>query len=231
MATKKLNSVKQKLKDTVKLSAISSPGIKDGTDAPKIKKIGKHNDDSVINDSIIEDSDTDDAEDGSDFDAELDEELDGDIIDVIDDNDAFDINDVSNAFDEIDVKDTAEDYENDMFDGSILTETEIEEDSGFSKKLNFNNFSDIDFYNTVMQKPILTSKYLTRYEKIRAISERICMLSKGAPPTIIDIIGKTNLEIANLELQHKKLPFIIQRKLPNGKIENISVNNLIDINH
>jgi hypothetical protein len=58
------------------------------------------------------------------------------------------------------------------------------------------------------------------------------MLTNGAPSTLSHetIADKTNMEIAHLELKQRKLPFIIQRKLPNGLIENISVNNLIDIN-
>lgn len=88
------------------------------------------------------------------------------------------------------------------------------------------NFSDNIFFNSVISIPKYTSKYLTRFEKIRAISERACMLSNGAPSTLPDK-DIPCIQLAELELAQKKMPFIIQRKLPNGITENISINNLI----
>ena len=179
--------------------------------------IGIDDDDDVGGDEV--DIDDDDDDDDNDVDIDADADIDADIDIDID----ADIDEDADA--DADPKEALDEYGNFIFDGT----TEPDDDIGFSKKLGINSFSDADYYNNVTLKPILTSKYLTRFEKIRVISERITMLTNGAPSTIPDISDKTNLEIANLELKHGKLPFIIQRRLPNGKTENISVNTLIDI--
>jgi DNA-directed RNA polymerase I, II, and III subunit RPABC2 len=61
---------------------------------------------------------------------------------------------------------------------------------------------------------------LTKYEKTRIIGIRTKQINEGAKPyldvnpTIID-----GYIIAQLELEHKKLPFIIRRPIPNGGSE------------
>jgi DNA-directed RNA polymerase I, II, and III subunit RPABC2 len=65
-----------------------------------------------------------------------------------------------------------------------------------------------------------TLPFLTKYEKTRVLGIRTKQLNEGAKPyvdvnpTIID-----GYIIAQLELEHKKLPFIIRRPLPNGSSE------------
>jgi DNA-directed RNA polymerase I, II, and III subunit RPABC2 len=65
-----------------------------------------------------------------------------------------------------------------------------------------------------------TYPFLTLYERTRIIGLRANQLSQGArsfvpvPPQMTDV-----REIARLELAQKKLPFIIQRPLPNGTFE------------
>ena len=65
-----------------------------------------------------------------------------------------------------------------------------------------------------------TLPFLTKYEKTRILGIRTKQLNEGAKPyvdvnpTIID-----GYIIAQLELEHKKLPFIIRRPLPNGSSE------------
>ena len=62
--------------------------------------------------------------------------------------------------------------------------------------------------------------FLTKYEKTRILGIRTKQLNEGAKPyvdvnpTIID-----GYIIAQLELEHKKLPFIIRRPMPNGSSE------------
>ena len=178
-----------------------------------------------INDDEINEEDEDDDEIIEDDINEAPDDEDDDIIYEETQEDDIEVNE--------DTKDPVDEFGNYIFEGT----TEPDDDIGFSKKLNLNNFSDVDFYNNICIKPTLTSKYLSRFEKIRVISERITMLTNGAPSTLTngayddgdDVTDKTNLEIANLELKHGRLPFIIQRKLPNGKIENVSVNALINI--
>jgi len=65
-----------------------------------------------------------------------------------------------------------------------------------------------------------TLPFLTKYEKTRILGIRTKQLNEGAKPyvdvnpTIID-----GYIIAQLELEHKKLPFIIRRPIPNGSSE------------
>jgi DNA-directed RNA polymerase I, II, and III subunit RPABC2 len=65
-----------------------------------------------------------------------------------------------------------------------------------------------------------TLPFLTKYEKTRILGIRTKQLNEGAKPyvdvnpTVID-----GYIIAQLELEHKKLPFIIRRPMPNGSSE------------
>jgi DNA-directed RNA polymerase subunit K/omega len=65
-----------------------------------------------------------------------------------------------------------------------------------------------------------TYPFVTLYERTRIIGLRANQLSQGArpfipiPPQVTDV-----REIARLEFAQKKLPFIIQRPLPNGTFE------------
>lgn len=65
-----------------------------------------------------------------------------------------------------------------------------------------------------------TLPVLTKYEKTRVIGQRASMIEHGAipfievPPNIID-----SVLIAEMELNEKKIPFIIKRPLPNNGFE------------
>jgi DNA-directed RNA polymerase I, II, and III subunit RPABC2 len=61
---------------------------------------------------------------------------------------------------------------------------------------------------------------MTQYEFTKAISFRASMLSNGALPYIEVPEGVTDsYQIAKMELQAKRLPFIFKRPLPNGQYE------------
>ena len=65
-----------------------------------------------------------------------------------------------------------------------------------------------------------TYPFLTLYERTRIIGLRANQLSQGARPFISIPAHVTDVrEIARLELAQKKLPFIVQRPLPNGTFE------------
>ena len=75
-----------------------------------------------------------------------------------------------------------------------------------------------------------TIPFLTKYEKTRILGQRAKQIENGAKPfvkvpeTIID-----SYIIAELELQQKKIPFIIRRPLPNGAFEYWNVKDLDNI--
>lgn len=65
-----------------------------------------------------------------------------------------------------------------------------------------------------------TYPFLTNYEKTKIIGLRANQLSKGFIPLIAVPKHITDVrDIARLELEQKRLPFIIKRPLPNGDFE------------
>jgi len=83
----------------------------------------------------------------------------------------------------------------------------------------------VDYVETVVPK--LSAKgahrtypFLTLYEKTKIIGLRANQLSKGARPyvPVPDHITSVR-DIARMELEQKRLPFIVKRPLPNGAYE------------
>jgi DNA-directed RNA polymerase I, II, and III subunit RPABC2 len=64
----------------------------------------------------------------------------------------------------------------------------------------------------------VSSNILTKYEKVKIISIRAEQLARGAQPAVT-FKEFDPVNIAHKELQERKLPFMIRRKLPNGKTE------------
>lgn len=83
----------------------------------------------------------------------------------------------------------------------------------------------IDYTESVIPK--ITDKsshktypFLTIYEKTKIVGLRSNQLSQGAKPYIAVPEHVTSVrEIARMELEQKRLPFIIKRPLPNGQYE------------
>lgn len=77
-----------------------------------------------------------------------------------------------------------------------------------------------DDYGNIIDPLHKTSPILTKYEKTRIIGQRAKQISDGSKPYIH--LSHTIIEphiIAEMELQEKKLPFIIKRPIPNGGFE------------
>jgi DNA-directed RNA polymerase subunit K/omega len=65
---------------------------------------------------------------------------------------------------------------------------------------------------------------LTKFEIVRVIGVRATQIANGAPPTVEVMDGMTDpIEIARLEFSCGKIPIIVERKYPNGRVEEISV--------
>ena len=92
-----------------------------------------------------------------------------------------------------------------------------------------NQSSDIiESESTSDLKPILTTPYLTKYERARVMGTRALQISMGAPVQItVDSNVTDPIIIAEKELQARKLPLIVRRYLPNGEYEDVDVRNLI----
>jgi DNA-directed RNA polymerase subunit K/omega len=96
--------------------------------------------------------------------------------------------------------------------------------------------SSLDYQETVIQKLPLQSippdskeapdayhksqPFLTQYEKTRILGFRTNQLAQGAIPYVVvpDHIRNV-LEIAKMELEQRRLPFIIKRPMPDGTFE------------
>lgn len=72
----------------------------------------------------------------------------------------------------------------------------------------------------------MTKKILFNYERVRLLGERARQLSLGAKPMLKNVDTLDAKTIAKLELEHKVIPLIILRELPNGRIEKWKVSEL-----
>jgi DNA-directed RNA polymerase subunit K/omega len=62
--------------------------------------------------------------------------------------------------------------------------------------------------------------FLTQFEKTRILGFRTNQLAQGAKPYIkVESHIKSTLEIARLELEQRRLPFIVKRPMPDGTFE------------
>ena len=77
-----------------------------------------------------------------------------------------------------------------------------------------------DSKGKIMDPMHTTMPFLTKYEKARIVGARAEQLDRGAIPMIkLDPEIINGRIIAEMELEQKKIPFILARPLPNGKIE------------
>jgi DNA-directed RNA polymerase subunit K/omega len=82
-----------------------------------------------------------------------------------------------------------------------------------------------------LKNPKGTLPYYYKYEQVTAIATRAQQLAEGARP-LVSIEGMVTSapdfvwKVAEKELQEKRLPFILHRRIPNGKSEYWSTNEL-----
>jgi DNA-directed RNA polymerase subunit K/omega len=87
-----------------------------------------------------------------------------------------------------------------------------------------------DEYNTIIDPLHRTIPYLTKYEKARILGQRAKQIESGSEPFIN--IPESVIDghiIAELELQQKRIPFIIRRPIPDGSFEYWHVRDLENI--
>jgi len=76
----------------------------------------------------------------------------------------------------------------------------------------------------------VTYPFLTNYERTKCISFRASQIANGAKPYIKIPPGVTDsYEIAKMELEHKRLPFIIKRPVSDGSFEVWRLSDLLTI--
>lgn len=79
-------------------------------------------------------------------------------------------------------------------------------------------------------KTNITHPILTVYEKAKILGTRAMHLAKGAPMALTDVPeGITDLiTIAEMELEAKVLPILLERPMPNGELEEWDPNQMFD---
>ena len=88
-----------------------------------------------------------------------------------------------------------------------------------STNLIHDNLVDNKTINKLCENEKKTSPLITKYEYSNIISIRMTQLADGAV-CFIDDEGFDNIEeIVHEEIKQSKLPFIIERKMPNAKSE------------
>uniref|UniRef100_A0A6C0HE31 Uncharacterized protein n=1 Tax=viral metagenome TaxID=1070528 RepID=A0A6C0HE31_9ZZZZ len=139
------------------------------------------------------------------------------------------------------MENTNEGYEDDYEEGleeEVEEDIELEEPSKDSRSLQFLKMHHpecrLDYIEDVLKILPLTSfppdqkldlhhksiPYLTLFEKAQVIGFRANQLAQGShplvkvPPHITDVI-----DIARLELEQKRMPYILRRVMPDGSFE------------
>ena len=87
-----------------------------------------------------------------------------------------------------------------------------------------------DDYNTIIDPLHKTIPFLTKYERARILGQRAKQIESGSEPFIN--IPESIIDghiIAEMELQQKRIPFIIRRPIPNGSFEYWHVRDLENI--
>ena len=73
-----------------------------------------------------------------------------------------------------------------------------------------------------------TYPFLTNYEKTKCISFRASQINHGAKPYILVPTGvNDSYQIAKMELEARRLPYIVKRPLPDGNYEVWRLNDLL----
>jgi DNA-directed RNA polymerase subunit K/omega len=196
------------------------------------------NDNDNDNDNNNNDNDNNDDPDEDVDDEDDDEDLDPDMDDPIIPGEIKDNQELKNPLNLVD------EYLNDSDDEDEYDETYLQKfDANVTQNyMNVNhpevlthNFDEVtkmmqihrDINGNIIDPCHKTLPIMTKFERTRIIGQRAKQIETGSipfikvPENIID-----SYLIAELELQQRKLPFIIRRPLPNGTCEYWDVNDL-----
>jgi DNA-directed RNA polymerase subunit K/omega len=197
-------------------------------DGPQpIKKNIKTTDgDEVEDEDELDELDQDDLEDEDDLEDDLEELNEDEFIDT-----KNVIKPAFPNFDEIE-EDDDDDDDDDKDDMAYLQKFEENLQKNiiahWHPELKSYNYDEVDVLSRVVRNedgviidPLhKTLPFITRYETARILGERAKQINAGAKPVIeVDSSVIDGYLIAMEEYKQKKIPFIIQRPLPNGGIE------------
>lgn len=131
-----------------------------------------------------------------------------------------------------------DDYEEDVVDegedGAVDADAAAAPEDPFEVLYKFHPETVIDYAESVIPKiPLQTAPpvegndpnhksppFLTNYERTKILGTRANQIAEGARPFVVVPEHMSQpLEIAKLELEQRRLPFIIKRPMPDGRFE------------
>lgn len=107
---------------------------------------------------------------------------------------------------------------------------ESDSDCEDDKHFDDDNINERDEYIIVNSEDRITIPILTKFEKTTILADRTKHLILGAKPMLKNCNMMTESDIAIQELIQNKIPFIIERILPNGNREHWKLHELEQIN-
>jgi DNA-directed RNA polymerase subunit K/omega len=176
--------------------------------------------------SADEDEEDPDADPDDDADVDADPDADPDADEEVDGGSKDDIGGI--VPDELDEADVEPIEEEDLLGDDNKKITHHDEILLLHPESKFHNYDEIaaaavvtrNENNIIVDMLHTTIPMMTKYEKTKVIGQRTKQLDVGNPPFVrVDRPTLDNSIIAEQELREKKLPFIIQRPLPNGGFE------------
>lgn len=211
--------------------------------------IEDNNGEDEIEDVNVEDfeedfEDIDDINENADLESELDPST-----DQSEQSEQPDIDDMGAV--NTDVDDTGLGRDDCAYDSIHSTPVGFGIDDIYTEDPNIESDSDIESDTDILTKSSkvvdrserITSRYITKYEKVRLISDRATQLALGAKPMIknidnvvyadnishTDYTSHTDREktIAQLEFEARVIPIILRRNRPDGYIEEWNIKELV----
>lgn len=79
----------------------------------------------------------------------------------------------------------------------------------------------------VAEEERITSRFMTKYERARILGSRALQISKNAPLMVDPGEESDPYKLAEMELDKRKVPFIVRRYLPDGSYEDWKVSELL----
>ena len=174
-------------------------------------------------------------------------------IDEFDDSDIDDDNNLQNNEELENIEDSAIEY-NEIKNNNDYSDDDEDLEEDYLQKIDKNKYNEVletfhpelkiynideiktlsivlrDKDNNIIDPLHKTIPFITSYEKARIIGERTKQLNQGAQPfTEVEPDVIDGYLIALKEYKEKKIPFIIQRPLPNGTSEYWKFSDLEDI--
>ena len=118
-----------------------------------------------------------------------------------------------------------DDFNSDEDDGDDI---DIMDDDPEDEKVEENELGGVRRgQRAVPESERITSRFMTKYERARILGSRALQISKNAPLMVDPGEESDPYKLAEMELDKRKVPFIVRRYLPDGSYEDWKVSELL----